>query len=46
LNSKIIENIGTMILASISIILTMIFTAILIKCGKIPLVKKIAELLK
>ncbi len=45
-NSKIIQNIGTIILSSAAVVLAMIFTAILITFAERPLIKKVAEALK
>jgi hypothetical protein len=41
-NSKIIQNIGTIILSSAAVVLAMIFTAILITFAERPLIKKVA----
>jgi hypothetical protein len=40
-NSKIIQNIGTIILSSAAVVLAMIFTAILITFAERPLIKKV-----
>jgi hypothetical protein len=45
-NTSIIKNLGTIILGSIAIILAMIFTAILIKFSRIPLIIKITDAVK
>jgi hypothetical protein len=45
-NASIIKNLGTIILGSIAIILAMIFTAILIKFSRIPLIIKITDAVK
>jgi hypothetical protein len=45
-NASIIKNLGTIILGSIGIILAMIFTAILIKFSRIPLIIKITDAVK
>jgi lipopolysaccharide/colanic/teichoic acid biosynthesis glycosyltransferase len=45
-NTSIIKNLGTIILASIGLVLAMILTAILIKYSRVPLIMKITGALK
>ncbi len=45
-NTSIIENLGTIILGSIALLVAMILTAILIKYSRVPLIVKITDALK
>jgi len=45
-NTSIIENLGTIILGSIALVVAMILTAILIKYSRIPLIMKVTNALK
>ncbi len=45
-NTSIIENLGTIILGSIALVVAMILTAILIKYSRVPLIVKITDALK
>jgi hypothetical protein len=45
-NSSIIQNLGTIMLGSVALVLAMIITAILIKYSRNPLVMKITDALK
>jgi ABC-type uncharacterized transport system permease subunit len=44
--SSVIKNLGTIIIGTAALVITMISTAILMKFQRIPLVKKITDLLK
>jgi ABC-type uncharacterized transport system permease subunit len=44
--SSIIKNLGTIIIGTAALVITMISTAILMKFQRIPLIKKITDLLK
>ena len=45
-NSSVIKNLGTIILGSAALVIAMMFTAILIKYSRVPLVIKITNALK
>jgi hypothetical protein len=45
-NSSIIKNLGTILIGSIALVLTMIATTILIKYSRIPAINKITGALK
>ena len=45
-NTSIIENLGTIILGSIALVVAMILTAILIECSRIPIIMKITNAVK
>jgi ABC-type uncharacterized transport system permease subunit len=44
--SSVIKNLGTIIIGTAALVITMISTAILMKFQRIPLIKKITDLLK